>query len=57
MTKLEASKNDIGKYKIQIISDNVVYAKNLKSGYYLLRLNYLVFWKKYITTKIFRNLY
>ena len=45
-TKPDASNNDSGEYKVEVIRDSAVYARKSVSGH-LPGLYYLVFWKRY----------
>ena len=44
--EFDADDDESGEYKVEAIRDNVVYARELKSGH-LLGLYYLVSWKRY----------
>ena len=46
-TELDVSNDDRGKYKVEIIWDSAVYARNSESGH-LLGHYYLVLWKRYL---------
>lgn len=49
MSKLQFKNNGNGnKYKIEVIWDNVVYAKKLKVEVYLPDFYYLILWKEYL---------
>lgn len=51
-----SSNNNI-EYEIKAIWDSKIYTKKLKLGYYLLKLYNLVFLKKFLKKKIFKNFY
>ena len=54
MIELDIDNNDNREYKVEAMWDSTIYTWESESGY-LLRLYYLVFWKKYLEEKISRS--